>query len=142
MNPFFPSPFIEDDVENYGTLWSLNYCVKSWTFSKVGKHVQIIVNVNDDIPFVHLNRFERVTFVEQQRREYVVLGVQPFNEAGVDLPHCHSLVVKVGITLGQFSFGELLDSVMRNEQGALKEAFEKYVPWTNDDAEKVNRRLV
>ncbi|CAA9568172.1 hypothetical protein AVDCRST_MAG81-1288 [uncultured Synechococcales cyanobacterium] len=141
-NPMAPTPFIDDVVENYGTLWRFVDCIKSWSFSMSGKKVQITVKVNDDVPYVHLNRFERVTFIEQQRHEYIVLGIQAFNDAGVDLPHCHSIVVKVGTGHGQFDFIELLESVVRSGQGALKEAFEKYLPWTNEEAEKVNRRLV
>lgn len=61
-----------------------------------------------DTPYVHLDRKERVTFVEHQRREYIVLGIQVFDEAGYDLPHCHLIVVKVGSSSGQFDFKELL----------------------------------
>lgn len=141
-NPVAPSPFIDDVVENYGTLWEFKDCVQSWSLAKSGKFVQIQLKLNDHDPFVHLHRRERVTFIEQQRREYIVLGIQAFDDNGFDMRHCHSIVVKVGSTLGQFNFSELLESVERNGQGALKEAFEKYLPWANDDAEKVNRRLV
>lgn len=79
LNPMSPSPFIDDDVENYGTLWMFKDAVRSWSFSKFGKAVQILLKVNDEIPYVHLNRNERVTFVQQQRREYIVLGIQAIN---------------------------------------------------------------
>ena len=141
-NPLSSSPFIDDDVENYGSLWSFKDVVKSWSFSKSGKFVQITIKVNDETPYVHLNRNERVTFVEQQRREFLVLGIQAFNAEGIDLQHCHSIVVKVGASHGQFDFSELLECVVRNGQGSLRDAFEKYSPWSNNEAEKVNRRLV
>ena len=64
------------------------------------------------------------------------------SDAGEDLPYFHSIVVKVGDTFAQFDFNKLLESINRNGHGPLRLAFDKYSPWSNDNAEKVSRRLV
>lgn len=105
--------------------------MKGWTFLKSEKSVQIILRVNEEAPYLHLNRNQKVTFVEQVHWNYTVLGIQAMTEKGEDLPHCHSIIVKVGDTHGQFDFCELLECVLRNGQGSLRDAFEKYIPWNN-----------
>jgi hypothetical protein len=73
-NPF-NEDFIEEEPEDYGTLWKFTDCVKSWTLGVCRhKNVIILMHKEENSPtFLPLNIMEKVMIISPHNYDYLVL---------------------------------------------------------------------
>jgi hypothetical protein len=142
-NPF-NEDFIEEEPEDYGTLWKFRDCVKSWTLGVCRhKNVIILMHKEENSPtFLPLNIMEKVTIISPHNYNYLVLTMQAVDTKDGDMYHLHSIVVKVGGKDEQFDFEEMHDCLDKASITTLREQLTtRYTPRSNTNAAITHKRL-
>jgi hypothetical protein len=129
QNPFTDRPFISKMEENYGFLWQFRDCVVGWSLgvSRYKGYAHLFHKESNSLAFLPLNVLEKVIFIEQFHRQYIVIGIQAVNAEGVELEH--SIIVKVGDKRAQFDVDGMLENLSNTTQEELVVLFRsKYSP--------------
>jgi hypothetical protein len=61
--------------------------------------------------FLPLNVSEKVMLVEQFHNKYIVIGIQAVDLVGNEIPHVHSIVVKLGEGSAHFDVDGMLENL-------------------------------
>jgi hypothetical protein len=79
---------------------------------------------------------EKVSIIESQRDDYVVIVLRAVDDDGMVLDHCHSIVIDVNKSHVKFDIDNLIAFLEGSDMDSLNEDFAKlgYVPWMNGTA--------
>lgn len=144
QNPLGETPFIYDMPSNYGSLWQFKDCVAAWTFgfSRFKNYVYLRHREHNSPNFLVWNNNEKVMFIEQHHKDYIVIALQAVDDMGRAQQHTHSLVIKVHDRGAKFDMDALMDSLQDFSTPELADPFRtNYLPWQCATVEALVRKL-
>ena len=145
VNPVADEPFITDMAETYGKLWRFSDHVESWTFGvhRMKNYVFLRFKVKGKTSSFTWNMKEKVTVIEDHRDKYIVLVLREVDATGKEKDHCHSLVIDITESSGQFDIEALVSLLEGSQMQNLQEDFEsaEYIPWRTGSAKATAKKI-
>ena len=144
--PVTDEPFITEMPENYGKLWEFKDHIHTWSFgvNRFKNYVFLRYRAAGRTNYLQWNVHEKVSIIESQRDDYVVIVLRAVDDDGKVLDHCHSIVIDVNKSHGKFDLDNLIAFLEGSDMASLNDDFEKlgYVPWLNGTAKSNADRLM
>lgn len=144
-NPRKDDPFIDEMEDTYGTLWEFRDHITSWSFgvNRWKNFVYLRYRVQGRTNYLPWNMNEKVTVIEDHRKNYIVIVLREVDETGIQKDHCHSIVIDVNGLKGKFDLENLMTFLEGSQMESLNAEFQKsgYLPWKNSSAKSNATRL-